>query len=1376
MNTTNTVRLTVRILLTAILVLGLFATQPTFAYGSSVVISELMYNPVGDSGPVDNNDYEFIELYNAGNVTKDLSGYQFTNGVSYTFPDGVSLARDAYLVIVRNLQQFSVRYPDIQNIAPGAYTGSLDNSGEKITLKNSLGTTVFSVDYNDSGDWSGWADGHGCSLVLVDPEGDPDIPDNWCPSELLHGTPGGSGKCAVRDVVINEVLTHSDPPFEDAIELHNTSANPIDIGGWHLSDDAQNREKYRIPTGTVVQGHGGFWVFYEYQFNDSASASPFALSSVRGDEVYLSAPDVSGDRVRFVDMVEFEPSENGASFGRYPDGTGPLVTLAEPRFGVSNPTDLPDFRSGGGDYNSLPRVGPVIISEVMYHPPDINGQDNPVLEYIELHNITDKPVPLFDPDYPSNTWKLTSAVGFVFPEDVTIPADGYMLIVGTGDRVAFRMAYDLDDTVPIHGPWTGKLDNSAESVRLYKPDAPELDITPYVLVDRVDYADSYPWPFGPDGEGYSLEQRTPAGLGNDPANWQVSVLGGSPGTVNRLTQNEPDLFINEFMASNDSVCATNVDWIEIHNPGDLAIDIGGYYLTDNLNDPKEWEIPEGTTIDALGFALFYADGSDTGNHTSFKLSRTGEAIGLYSPEGARIDSITFGAQETDVSSGRQPDGFGAWFHFAEPTCGETNGTATGQIVVAPPDFSLPPGYYTGEQILELATETPGAIVRYTLDGSEPDEQSTVYQASIAIKSRTGDPNVFSAIPTNADPGWMPLWKGPSGEVFKATVVRARAFVADQIPSEIITRTYFVDPEMFERYATLPVISLVADAKHLFDPATGIYVPGDAHIPGVGGSGNYSETDPATGNRWERPAHIEFFEPDGDLGFSQTLGIRIQGNTSQWGPQKGLHAIARSRYGKNRIDYPIFETSRSKANKLTRFKRFVIRAWGSRRSNTLLTDAHAQILMAESSLDIVDYRPAIVFINGEYWGLHELREFNKSSWYYQYHYDVDRDNPGIDLIEVELQGRGDWAPLYIPDEGDLAHWTNMTSRITAKHLDMSLPVNYDYMKTQMDLDNFLDYVGHSVFVGRWDWPNHNEGSWRPRTPDGRWKWLQYDMEALLAAEENSIDYLFSGYWIYLDPWGWLKFGPHPLVLGLSNWEKDFDLNRKFLDALINWFADHMNTNLSSEFAVARLDEMVAELDPYMPEYRKRWQLNDDWDDRIQEMRGFYNTRPGYMRGFITNFFDFVTGTAEITVNGPGNGSIRINQIIIDEKTPGITDLSYPWTGTYFTGVPIELAAIPNEGQQFVRWQGMTTSVENPITIDLTENIDITAVFEEIGPLIGDIDDNGLVELRDAVLALQILAGIEPSGFMRLDPDVNNDHTIGMHEAIFILQHIAGLRDP
>ncbi|MCK4992305.1 MAG: chitobiase/beta-hexosaminidase C-terminal domain-containing protein, partial [Bacteroidales bacterium] len=384
----------------------------------------------------------------------------------------------------------------------------------------------------------------------------------------------------------------------------------------------------------------------------------------------------------------------------------------------------------------------------------------------------------------------------------------------------------------------------------------------------------------------------------------------------------------------------------------------------------------------------------TALHVNFKLSITGEAIGLFDDSKKLVDFVVFGKQNEDISSGRQPDGGAEWHFFNIPTPGTTNNTAA-YLKARVPEFSLKSGYYTVDQDLAITTDEPGTTIRYTLNGDEPDESSPVYADPVILKSRVGEANLFSEIRTTLDPyHWLPDWVPPAGEVFKANVVRARVYKSGYEPSDIITLTCFIDADMLQRYATLPVISIISDRKHLFDYQTGIYVPGYTHITGQESSGNYFQD-------WEKPAHIAYFEPGGQLGFAQDVGIKIQGDTSPSSPQKGLHIIARSDYGKNRIAYPIFKDDPSKAKELTEFKRFIIRAWGSLITGSLFNDAYAHRLMATSELDIQAYQPAIVFINGEYWGIHALREANKNSWYYQYHYDIDREDPGFDLLQHTL---------------------------------------------------------------------------------------------------------------------------------------------------------------------------------------------------------------------------------------------------------------------------------------------------------------------------------------------------------------------------------------
>lgn len=519
--------------LLGVLLLSASSFLATPAHGAGIVFSELMYHPVdATSGILSGDEYEYVELFNASASTQSLSGANFTAGITYVFPTGTTMAAGQYLVIVKNRAAFTNRYPSITNIAPNFYTGSLANSGEAVTLRTSGGVIIFSATYLTVAPWPTAPDGRGTALRLIDPDGDANSDANWCIESTYNGTPGATGTCAVADIVINEVLTHADPPLEDAIELHNLTTNAVNITGWYLSDVAEQRKKYRITNTTVAAN--SYKVFYEYQFNGVSpdpNDVPFALNSAQGDDVYLTAADGASNLTRFVDYVEFGAAENGVSFGRYPNGTGDVVTLAALSFGTSvtatnPPGDIHIFRSGSGTNNGLPKVGPIIISEVMYHPFSDLAAD----EYIELLNTSTGSVPLYHVAYPSNTWKLTTAVEYTFPTGVTLTAGQRILITSTTNFTAFRATYGLTTNIPVYGPWTGSLNNAGESIQLYKPDTPEIDLSvPYILVDRLDYADDPPWPTAADGGGPSLERVTDLSYGNTVGNWIAGAPGGSPG-------------------------------------------------------------------------------------------------------------------------------------------------------------------------------------------------------------------------------------------------------------------------------------------------------------------------------------------------------------------------------------------------------------------------------------------------------------------------------------------------------------------------------------------------------------------------------------------------------------------------------------------------------------------------------------------------------------------------------------------------------------------------------------------------------------------------------------------------------------------------------
>ena len=496
-------------------------------------ITEVMYNPTDPSdaefqaGHTNNDDFEFTELVNNGPSALNLDGVRLTRDVTFDFSGSnvTSLPAGGRVVVVKDMDAFRMRYPGVPaNVIAGAFaSGGLGNGGDPLTLVDGVGTVLQDFRYDDEGTWPNRADGNGSSLEVIDTEGDYNDGLNWRNSSEYLGSPGTAGSGPQGSVVVNEVLTHTDLPVTDTIELHNTTGAPIDISGWFLSDDADNLVKYAIPNGTIIPS-SGYVVFDEDDFNPSGGVDPqnnpndFSLNSARGDDVWLV--EGSGGRpVRFIDHVEFDAAANGESFGRWPNASGRLYPMISTTFGAAN---------------SGPRFGPVIISELMVHPtlPQLPFDDND-MEFVEIYNTSNSAVDL-------TNWELGKGVDYQFDAGTMLAAGEALVIISfepdnpaNAAKVAeFRSRYGIDDQVRLVGGYGGNLNDLGERVQLQRPDEPPLDepsFIPMLVEDEIRFGTSAPWPAGVSGTGQSLTRLDDGVWTSDPTNWEAATP--TPGTA-----------------------------------------------------------------------------------------------------------------------------------------------------------------------------------------------------------------------------------------------------------------------------------------------------------------------------------------------------------------------------------------------------------------------------------------------------------------------------------------------------------------------------------------------------------------------------------------------------------------------------------------------------------------------------------------------------------------------------------------------------------------------------------------------------------------------------------------------------------------------------
>jgi hypothetical protein len=672
----------------------------------------------------------------------------------------------------------------------------------------------------------------------------------------------------------------------------------------------------------------------------------------------------------------------------------------------------------------------------------------------------------------------------------------------------------------------------------------------------------------------------------------------------------------------------NILAIQVHNAGTTSSDLTAIPFlsvatTDKPSSPRL--VP-----------ILNLPGSEL--HTNFKIDAGGESIYLTNPSQVLTDSVHIGILPSNASYGRSVKNPANWSIFTKSSpLAENSGVEFSGESAGKPVFSIPGVFVSNPLKLKLTAPNPEDTIFYTFNGSSPTRKSLVYKSEFSILT--------------------------------SSVIKARIIKTGYLPGEIVTNSYLM-------YRTkLPVVSLTMDSLDLWDYNTGIYVMGP----------NAETSNPYFGanfwQNWEKPCHFELMEKSGKRVVDMDAGVKIFGNWSRANAQKSMAIHCHKKYGAEYMDYKIFSD-----RPFTQFYNLVMRDSGNDWNVSMLRDGLMCSLTIGLDFDQMAYQPSAIFLNGQYWGILNLREKIDENFL--------ASNNGVNPNDVILL-ENDGSPI----NGTADDWRKLYNFIDQNSL--TVQSNYDQVASQIDINSFIDYFASEIFYANHDWPGNNIRYWKTTDPASKWRWIMHDTDFGMGGI-NSYAYSNS-LAAATDPNGpgWPNPPWSTLIL-----RKLFE-NKAFRDQFVNRFADLMNSTFLPTNVVKAIDEKSSAISGEISAHLKRWNGGSlsDWQANIQVMRSFATGRPGYVFTHIKQKFGFQTQQI-VTVNTDSiAGTIQMNSLKLTR---------FPWKGSYFPDVPVTLTAIPNAGYRFLRWEGVTTnSNKQTITVSPKANLQLTAIFESDG---------------------------------------------------------------
>ena len=742
-------------------------------------------------------------------------------------------------------------------------------------------------------------------------------------------------------------------------------------------------------------------------------------------------------------------------------------------------------------------------------------------DWIELYNSTDADMDISGFGISDN---LSQPMKYRFPDGTTIAAKGYLVVFCSGNEGMQNGELHAPFGLRSYGEDVVIANNAGRIIDSYSFKNQETDVSMARIPDGAGefQSNSQPSPGYPNtGAGYSAF---------DAAN--RLPLGG--------------VYISEFGGSTGSVAS---DWVELHNSTGSAVSLAGYGISNNPKNPAKWVFPD-ISIEPGEYLLLYATGSaDKAQKKNLKLnfniSSTGEALFFFDPNGKLIDKLSAGRMRSGQSYGR--DGSDNRFYYAEPTPGAQNGKGYEGITQLPA-FSVTPGIYDNAVTVAI-TAGEGETIRYTTDCTTPNASSEVYSGELSIS--------------------------------KNSVIRAAAFRDGYLSGDVATATYLFRSDGVNH--ALPVVTLVTDPDNLWNSKTGIYATGDQFDPDAASyadtlqSATYYQAKFATEEQvdtiWEKPAAFSLFDDNGKQVFTQNVGIRIAGSFGRGRAQKGFNVIARKEYGKGSMEYPFFEN-----RPYTEYKAVVLRAGAQDQNRSKIRDELASGLLEGTDINILyqAYRPTVLYLNGEYWGVYFMKE-KRNRFFVAQHENTENN---VDLAI----GKGFKQRSY----GDNSDWVSLYEYATSH--DLSASDAYNYVAERMDVDSFRDYMIAEIYNGNTDTYNFQYY----RLKGGKWKFIFYDF-----------------------CWGFQSPGHETLAFRMGKTPSDVCSAKLFAAMLQNkgWrdsFCRRFGELLNTAFAPERVSALIEELYGYVePEIkREREKFNKDTFMGVKQP----NTNLGTYEGF------------------------------------------------------------------------------------------------------------------------------------------------------------------